>query len=35
MCLKAGMDDHVGKPIDIDEVVSKLNKYLRSANTAA
>jgi CheY-like chemotaxis protein len=27
-CLKAGMDDHIGKPIDIDVVMKKLNKYL-------
>jgi CheY-like chemotaxis protein/anti-sigma regulatory factor (Ser/Thr protein kinase) len=27
-CLVAGMDDHIGKPIDIDDVLKKLNKYL-------
>jgi CheY-like chemotaxis protein/two-component sensor histidine kinase len=27
-CLKAGMDDHIGKPIDIDDVMKKMNKYL-------
>jgi CheY-like chemotaxis protein len=27
-CLKAGMNDHIGKPIDIDDVLIKLNKYL-------
>jgi CheY-like chemotaxis protein len=27
-CLKAGMNDHIGKPIDIDDVKKKLNKYL-------
>ena len=27
-CLKAGMDDHIGKPIDIDDLLEKLNKYL-------
>jgi CheY-like chemotaxis protein len=27
-CLKAGMNDHIGKPIDIDDVMKKLNKYL-------
>jgi signal transduction histidine kinase/FixJ family two-component response regulator/PAS domain-containing protein len=27
-CLKAGMDDHVGKPIDIEEVITKLQRYL-------
>jgi CheY-like chemotaxis protein len=27
-CLKVGMNDHIGKPIDIDDVLKKLNKYL-------
>jgi CheY-like chemotaxis protein len=27
-CLKAGMNDHIGKPIDIDDVMKKLHKYL-------
>jgi CheY-like chemotaxis protein len=27
-CLAAGMDDHVGKPLDFDEVLNKLRKYL-------
>ena len=27
-CLAAGMDDHVGKPLDIDEVLGRLRKYL-------
>jgi CheY-like chemotaxis protein len=27
-CLDAGMDGHVGKPIDIDEVMEKLRTYL-------
>ena len=27
-CMKAGMNDHVGKPIDLDEVLSMLRKYL-------
>ncbi|GBU26748.1 hybrid sensor histidine kinase/response regulator [Treponema sp. R8-4-B8] len=27
-CLDAGMDDHVGKPIDFEEVMEKLRKYL-------
>jgi len=31
MCIEAGMDDHVGKPIDMDELIGKLNKYLRAA----
>jgi signal transduction histidine kinase len=28
-CLDAGMDDHVGKPLDFDEVLGQLRKYLR------
>ena len=27
-CLEAGMDGHIGKPFDFDEVIDKLNKYL-------
>jgi len=27
-CLEAGMDDHVGKPLDINEVLDALRKYL-------
>ncbi len=27
-CLEAGMDDHVGKPLDVDEVITKLRRYL-------
>jgi CheY-like chemotaxis protein len=27
-CLSAGMNDHVGKPLDITEVMQKLRKYL-------
>jgi CheY-like chemotaxis protein/anti-sigma regulatory factor (Ser/Thr protein kinase) len=27
-CLRAGMDDHVGKPLDPEEVTGKLQKYL-------
>jgi signal transduction histidine kinase/DNA-binding response OmpR family regulator len=27
-CLEAGMDDHIGKPIDVEEVLKKLYKYL-------
>ena len=34
-CISVGMDDHVGKPLDIDEVVAKLNKYLRAAKSKA
>ena len=26
-CFKAGMNDHIGKPFDIDEVIEKLSKY--------
>jgi CheY-like chemotaxis protein len=29
-CLEAGMDDHIGKPLDIDELMTKLNKYLHA-----
>jgi CheY-like chemotaxis protein len=27
-CLEAGMDDHIGKPIDIKMVLEKLRKFL-------
>ena len=27
-CLEAGMNDHVGKPLDFDVVLDKLRKYL-------
>jgi signal transduction histidine kinase/CheY-like chemotaxis protein len=27
-CLKAGMNDHIGKPLDFDNVLLKLHKYL-------
>jgi CheY-like chemotaxis protein len=27
-CMAAGMNDHIGKPLDIDEVVATLKKYL-------
>jgi CheY-like chemotaxis protein len=27
-CLSSGMNDHVGKPLDIDEVMHLLRKYL-------
>jgi signal transduction histidine kinase/DNA-binding response OmpR family regulator len=29
-CLAAGMNDHVGKPLDFDEVLDRLRKYLSS-----
>ncbi|MDR0331781.1 MAG: response regulator [Chitinispirillales bacterium] len=28
-CIEAGMNGHIGKPIDMDEVIGQLNKYLR------
>jgi CheY-like chemotaxis protein len=27
-CLEAGMNDHIGKPIDIEEVLDKLREYI-------
>jgi len=27
-CLAAGMDDHLGKPLDIDKVMDKLRVYM-------
>ena len=27
-CLEAGMNDHIGKPINLDEILAKLNHYL-------
>jgi CheY-like chemotaxis protein len=27
-CLAAGMNDHVGKPLDLGEVLSRLRAYL-------
>ena len=27
-CLNSGMNDHIGKPIDIDAVLEKLRHYL-------
>ena len=29
-CLAAGMDDHIGKPLDRDELLNKLSRYLLS-----
>jgi len=28
-CIAAGMNDHIGKPLDIDKVLEKLRKYLK------
>jgi CheY-like chemotaxis protein len=27
-CFAAGMDGHIGKPLDMDEVTEVMNKYL-------
>lgn len=27
-CLASGMDDHVGKPIDLDEIIAKMRRFL-------
>ena len=29
-CLEAGMNDHIGKPIDIDEVLEKIRRYFET-----
>ncbi|MDR1246516.1 MAG: response regulator [Clostridiales Family XIII bacterium] len=34
-CLEAGMNDHLGKPIDFDEVLGKLRSYLGGKDDAA
>jgi CheY-like chemotaxis protein len=28
-CLKAGMNEHIGKPVDFDDVLDKLEKYIQ------
>ena len=30
-CFESGMNDHIGKPLDLDEVLRKLKKYLPNA----
>jgi CheY-like chemotaxis protein len=32
-CLAAGMDDHVGKPLDLEEVLDKLRSYCSTPNS--
>ncbi|MDR0307032.1 MAG: response regulator [Chitinispirillales bacterium] len=32
-CLAAGMDSHIGKPLDIDDVMEKLRKYLKTSGS--
>jgi len=32
-CLKSGMNEHIGKPIDFDEVTNKLRVFLKSGNS--
>ncbi|MDR3309940.1 MAG: response regulator [Oscillospiraceae bacterium] len=34
-CLESGMNDHVGKPIDINDVRGKLRRYLPSVSSSA
>jgi CheY-like chemotaxis protein len=31
-CLEAGMNDHIGKPINLEEVIQKLRLYLHRKN---
>jgi CheY-like chemotaxis protein len=31
-CLKAGMDDHIGKPVDFEIVIEKLKTYLKKGS---
>jgi CheY-like chemotaxis protein len=30
-CLKAGMNEHIGKPVDFDDVLDKLEKYISAS----
>lgn len=32
-CLASGMNDHIGKPINIDEIVGKIEKYLKKKSS--
>jgi CheY-like chemotaxis protein len=34
-CLESGMDDHVGKPLDFNEVLEKLRRFLPGASTGS
>jgi PAS domain S-box-containing protein len=34
-CLASGMNDHIGKPLDFDELLAKLRKYLPAAPAQA
>jgi CheY-like chemotaxis protein len=27
-CLEAGMNDHIGKPVEFEAILSKMNKYI-------
>jgi CheY-like chemotaxis protein len=31
-CAAAGMNDHIGKPLNFDDVISVLKKYIRKRN---
>jgi CheY-like chemotaxis protein len=33
-CIAAGMDDHVGKPLNIGDIIGKLRKYLKKSRAA-
>ena len=32
-CLEAGMDDHIGKPVDIEDLINKIDKYIGPKNS--